>query len=287
MSTSGRQWRRAGLLVLAMLVLAALASRYLSPLRQATGFVVPSAAEAKKAEAAFASALAGNDTQLPPGLVAVRQEGYRVLGEKAGQCGGQGTYLLREPPALPLAIVAPHRGSDRHTGTIAASLFDESPAAAAAWNSAPRRANAGCPAGDPTRHPTHHLTAFSLAFAAAYPQGRVVQLHGFDGARRTSRAAQLADIILSQGTRTPAPSLYDLADCLSRRLHPWRVRVFPGDVDELGALENRQGQALAAAGFTGFAHIELSREVREALVADGAQRAVFGRCLATGLTSAR
>ena len=268
---------------LTMIAAAFLASQFLLPLRDAKGFLVPSLSQADAARRQFAAALRGNGRAVPAGLQITAGEGMRTLHEAAGDCRGRGTYLLRSEPAAPLALVAPHRGSDRWTGTLTAALFDEGIGGAAAWNSAPRRGKGGCPGGDPTRQDTHYLTAFSLAFADVHPSGRIVQLHGFDGDKRRSRAAQLADIIVSEGTQAPGDGLYDLADCLSRELHPWRVRVYPGDVSELGALDNRQGQALRAAGFEGFAHIEMSRTVRRALAQDDGARARFARCLADGL----
>ena len=270
-------------ILLVMVVAAILASQYLLPLRDAKGFLVPTSQEAAAARRQFALALRGDTAAAPVGLQARPNANWRTLQESEGDCRGRGTYLLRNQSAAPLAIVAPHRGSDRWTGTLAAALFDEGVGLAAAWNSAPRRGKGECPGGDPTRLETHYLTAFSLAFADVHSGGRIVQLHGFDGARRRSRAARLADIIISEGTDTPNEALYDFADCLSRELHPLRVRVFPGDVAELGALNNRQGQAVRAAGFTGFAHIEMARSVRRRLVEDAPLRRRFAACLTDGL----
>ncbi len=266
-----------------MSIVAILASRLLSPLDRARGFLVPSAREAGQAREAFAAILTDAAAAPPAGLRLTQGEDIRVLAEAAEDCRGRGTYLVRDSAAAPLAILAPHRGSDLDTGTLAAALFDDGIGRAAAWNSAPRRGKDTCPGGDPTRHATHHLTAFSLAFAQTHPQGRIVQLHGFDGRKRDSRAARLADIIVSEGSETPGERLYDLADCLSRSLHPWRVAVYPGDVRELGALRNRQGRALREIGFAGFAHLEMARPVRRALVEDADRRRRFARCLETGL----
>jgi len=266
-----------------MIAAAFLASRYLTPLDRSRGFLVPDEDEAAVARQRFAEVLTEGAGEPPDGLISQMQGQVLAMVEAANDCRGRGSYLLRPEGAIPLAVFAPHRGADLQTGTLAAALFDENDIAAAAWNSAPRRADDGCPAGDPTRHETHHLTAFSLAFADAYPAGRIVQLHGFDGAKRRSRAAQLADIIVSEGTDAPNPRLYDVADCLSRELHPWRVAVYPGDVAELGALRNRQGRSLRAIGFTGFVHIEMPRDVRRTLVANREQREAFAHCLQTGL----
>lgn len=203
-----------------------------------------------------------------------------LISDKSGRCSDQGIYWLRSATATPLALTAPHRGSDRHTGTLAAALFQETDAMAAAWNSAPRKARNDCPhALDLAREKNHLFTAFSLGFAKAAPSGLLVQLHGFEQGRRQDIAARDAAMIVSNGTEEPGNLLLDLADCLSAAFAPQSVLVFPGDTAELGALTNAQGQALRDAGFDGFAHIEMSAELRASMVKDEALRARFGACL--------
>jgi hypothetical protein len=204
-----------------------------------------------------------------------------LLSEAEGDCAGRGAYLLRQGTSVPLAITAPHRGSDLHSGAIAAALFVETGAAAAAWNSAPRRSSEDCSTAiDLAREDKHHFTAFSLAFAEAFPSGRVVQIHGFDTDKRASEAAREAQIIVSNGTAEPTDKLLDLADCLSRNLAPRPVLVYPIETGELGALNNAQAQVLRdQAGFDGFVHLEMSAELRGELVQDEMLRARIGRCL--------
>ena len=203
-----------------------------------------------------------------------------LLSETEGACRGRGIYWLRENPSNSLAITAPHRGSDRHTGQLAAALFEETQARAAAWNSAPRRPTPQCSqALDIARERDHLFSAFALAFAQGSPDGLIIQLHGFDGARRDTIAAREAGLILSNGTNIPGPRLLNIADCLSLAFAPTPVLVYPGDTGELGALTNAQGQLLNEAGFTGFIHIEIAAELRAALVENGALRAKFASCL--------
>lgn len=279
-----RLWRWGAVLTIVAAAII-LASQLFRPLRDAGGFDVPTPVQARQAQAAFLRALEGEDAA-PQGLVAGPLEGRRgvaALVEADGDCRGRGEYLLRSGAALPLAIVAPHRGSDRNTGTLADQLFSELPAAAAAWNSAPRNPSGTCPGGDPARHETHYLSAFSLAFAQHRPAGRIVQLHGFETAKRESRAAQLADVIVSQGTETPGTGLFRLADCLSVALAPREVKVYPNDVEELGALTNRQGRVLRDAGFDAFVHLEMSAALRGELVENAELRSRFALCLSAGL----
>jgi hypothetical protein len=207
------------------------------------------------------------------------------LAEPDDACEGKGVYLLRdEEDVAPVALMAPHRGADRWTGNIAAQLFDEHPFAAAAWNSAPRHASSECDThGDVTRVPTHFFTSFSLAFASRFPQGRVVQLHGFDRKLRTSAAGRRADIIVSDGTESPSDGLLSLADCLGNALPLHVISAFPVDTPELGALHNRQGQALRNAGFDGFVHVEIASELRRSLTEDAQLRASLAQCLRTGV----
>ncbi len=292
--------RRLAVLVLVLMALAAVTvASLLRPLREATGFHVPGVLEARSAQAMFAAALDAAAQGEGPGDVAKRARRFGlaarsfmagrpqgfVLSEPDGLCAGRGSYLLRQGESRwPVAIVAPHRGADRWTGEITAALFEELPFAAAAWNSAPRRASATCPAGgDVAREKTHYITAFSLAFGRHYPQGRVIQLHGFDQLGRDSAAGRESDVIVSNGSSRPDERLLDLADCLSRQFPDRRTSVYPLDTGELGAHRNRQGQALRAAGFAGFAHVELSAGFRTALLADRDLRARFARCLSAGL----
>lgn len=246
------------------------------------------AAEFARAQSGFAQMLGdprsgstrlhgfGFQTRTVPGT-----DDARLVSEQAGECAGQGIYWIRENAQLPIAITAPHRGSDRYTGQLASALFLESRALATAWNSAPRRPTAACEHGiDLAREKQHMFSAFALGFAEAVPKGLIVQLHGFDGERRHSIAAQGAGMILSNGTEQPGERLLDLADCLSIAFAPTPVLVYPIDTGELGALNNAQGQLLRQADFNGFVHLEISSELRAAMIEDAQLRAKLIACLA-------
>lgn len=262
-------------------------------LRDAVGIARPDSAQLSAARSLFATALdratptrlqqMASPAAFQAHLVDAQWQGV-VLKEAEGQCEGRGIYLVRSKATLPLAITAPHRGSDRHTGTLASQLFAESGAAAAAWNSAPRKPSADCPhAIDLAKAEDHPFTAFAVSFAQHYPSGRVVQLHGFDRTKRTDAGGRDSGVILSNGTTEPDEALLDLADCLSIALAPLPVRVFPLETGELGALTNTQGTALRDVGFAGFLHIEMDLDLRLALTQDAVKRATFLQCLAGGL----
>lgn len=287
--------RRLLLAIIAMVLAVTTLAALLRPLREARGFHVPDAAEARAAQAMFGAALAGMRLAQSPnsldasrfGLVTARVEAPDGLAlvEPQDDCGGRGAYLLRQGgDVFPVALVAPHRGADRHTGTIVQLLMAEHSFGAAAWNSAARRPSAACAhAGDVAREATHYITAFSLAFAQQYPQGRIIQLHGFDGKNYQDNDAGRADLILSDGSRRPPEGLRLMAACLTRAFPDRPVRVYGIDSDILGATENRQGRALRRAGFAGFTHVEMSPGMRALLVGDGSARARFATCLEAGL----
>lgn len=269
--------------VLALVLSAGLAALLFPPLRQAVG-IAGSNSELAASERLFKAALQGRPVETDGSGLAVRPaptawKGWRI-GESEADCRGRGVYLIRTGPSRPLAITAPHRGSDRHTGTLAAQLFLESAAVAAAWNSAPRRPGPNCAhALDLAKAPQHPFTAFALAFARQYRDGRIVQLHGFERSRRTTGSVAEAAMVVSDGTTTPDGKLLDLADCLSVAFAPAPVLVFPHEARELGGLTNAQGKALRQSGFQGFVHLEMSAQLRERLADDRELRGSVLRCL--------
>lgn len=269
-------------------IVAGSAAMLFPPFGETRSLAHTDAAQFAAAQSAFTSALADPAADLSAleglgfhSLEPADVQGTKVLAEKDGMCAGQGIYWLREDAGASLAITAPHRGSDRHTGSLAATLFLETGAKAAAWNSAPRRPTKECSAAlDLAKEKNHVFSAFSAGFADFAPDGLIVQLHGFDGDRRKSLAAQEAGMILSNGTEIPSAKLLDLADCLSIAFNPERVLVYPVGTRELGALQNAQGQLLREAGFDGFVHMEISAGLRLALTKDDALRAKLATCLA-------
>lgn len=280
------QRKRIVLLSFAGLVLIVAAVFVLRALRPA---FVHQLAEADylKAEAQFAE-MAADKSMLVPAGFAVQAVGEPFAGlsleEPEGSCRGGGTYLLRAGSAnLPLLISAPHRGADRYTGPLAFKLLLEGRAAAAAWNSAPRRGACGGGQSDLARLDRHPFTAFAAGFARAFPQGRVVQIHGFDPDRRETPEGSAAAVILSSGSRSVSAAVRTVAECIRSDLPGDRVAVFPSDVGELGALRNAQGRRLRAIGFEGFVHAELSLNLRQRLMQDPALRRRFAACLEAGL----
>ncbi|NTZ43986.1 hypothetical protein G7A66_13025 [Altererythrobacter sp. SALINAS58] len=243
----------------------------------------------RRAQADFTGLMIGRSDQAPEGFRTGEAEGLlsaAVVQELKGQCRGGGTYLVRKSaaPGPPLLIAAPHRRADRLTGTLTLRLFQETGAAAAAWNSVHRRAKSECRGTtDLARLRSHPFTAFAAAFANTHPNGRVVQIHGFDPARRISAAGRRSAVILSSGSEEITPAVSAVTNCLRRAMPNHRTSAFPIDVRELGARKNAQGQALRALDFPGFVHVELAYHLRKELMNDENLRKLFGKCLQAGL----
>ncbi len=270
------------LLVVLMTVLRTL----IAPRDGATGL---SSADMNSARAAFAGLLNGQRPDAERlanrlGLM-IRQveQPFRgtIIEERRDKGRGQGVYLIKHAAQrpYPMLVTAPHRGADRHTGPLAAAVFAETDASAAAWNSAPRGRGGNSPGLDLAQLERHLFTAFAIGFAEVHPNGKIIQLHGFDPAKRQTESGRRADVVLSSGSERPSPLIQVIRGCLSGSLPGYDVRVFPTEVSELGALNNAQARALHKLGHDVFVHVELSLRLREALIDSSELRSAFGECL--------
>lgn len=252
-------------------------------LRQKEHFALPDAAEAEAARRASADLVADI---APPGeildaagLTWHRNFDWQALGDTPARPAGRGLFVHRSG-GLPMLLSAPHQFHDIETGRIAAQLFDDLQVAAAAFNTAPR--SLSLPDGRKTdlgKLEGTHFNLFHLAFHAAYPKGRIVQIHGFAAEKRSSQSARSAELILSNGTRHPDPGTVATVECLRRA--GFRTLLYPDDVTELGGTQNATLAELLRAGAPvgTFLHVEISRAMRDRLVVDDALRFVFGTCL--------
>ena len=203
-----------------------------------------------------------------------------VLREAPHALRGRGFFAFRRKDPRPVAFQAPHSSEDLHTGQLAEQLFLESRAAASAWNTAPRSATVKGEnrLADLAHLPDSLLHAFTRAFAAAYPKGTLLQLHGFDAGRRATRDASGSGVILSDGTKSPPPWVFEAAECLEGALSE-RVSIFPRDVKELGATTNTQGKVFQDLGHAGFLHVEMDLDLRRRLKETEKLRNAFLRCM--------
>jgi len=203
-----------------------------------------------------------------------------VVVEEDGGRRGRGAYVVALAPSpAQLLVQIPHSFSDRYTLPLGRELFAAARARAIAFSTLHRRGAAGYGDNDNRVPPRGHadvahdadatFQSFTHAWMAVQPAGLVVQLHGFAD-RRVD-----ADIVVSPGTRAPAPPwARAVRDGLSRLLPGRTVAVYPDDVDDLGATTNVQGRAVRAAGGR-FLHVEMSFSLRESLRRRVGDRARF------------
>lgn len=213
------------------------------------------------------------------GLVIERDGPLVIVREREDARRGRGFYVFRDG-ARPDVLHVPHSFKDEMTRDIGLALFVEGNFAAAAWNTVPRRYERdGAQVDADVAHlPGTWFNAFVRATARAWPQGRSLQIHGFDPGKRRSEAGAEAALILADGTAVPDDALRRQRDCLASRLGR-DVALFPDDVRELGGTTNVQGRTLRGLGYGGFVHIELSRSLRTALRDDAGARANLLTCL--------
>lgn len=282
----------AGLLVIPGVVTLAAAKapslNELLALARTEAYVQPEAGELVQVEERFREWFSASDrletvrkpgssdfTDLALDLAALSEPGLVALSEAAVRRHGRGLFAARISGGTPLLIQAPHQYHDLRTGVIARQLFLEGSAMAASWNTVHRYQSDH---SDLVHIADSYLHASSRAFADLYPRGRIVQLHGFSAAKRTSAAGRTAQAILSDGSRSPPDSLLRLADCMTHRLGI-RARVYPHEVRELGATTNTLAADLRGRGFEGFVHLELDADLRKRLAGNRDARQRLLSCL--------
>ena len=263
--------------------------------RRCTVYSPATAQQLQRAEAGFVNlledpaAVAGDTVQAWKALgfgvtqLTAGDANWLVLREVPGFCTGQGLYLIRQGVAAGRLLPVPHGYLDTHTADIAAGLL-QAPVRAIAFNTVPRHyTQHGMQIDADLAHREDNLfAALTRAFARVYPAGRLVQLHGFNPAKRKTAAGHSAAVIVSAGTAWPTPASTAVAACLQSLLND-PVRLYPRDVQELGATTNLQGRLLRGLAHNGFVHVELSRTLRERLRSEAPLRADFAACLYSGM----
>lgn len=210
-------------------------------------------------------------------------DGWMLLKEAVSPCRGAGVYLINLNDSKPLVVQAPHAYQDLRSGQITSGLLRKD-IAILAWNSAKRRLRVGNRAvdADLAKRTDSLLLALSRALARTHPDGRLVQIHGFDNKRRTTQAGASAAVILSSGSRWNTPSVASIARCLQQEIDG-QVLVYPQQVTELGATKNIHGRTLRRYGHDGFVHLELNRQTRQRLATEPVLLAEFSQCLSSGM----
>ncbi len=251
-------------------------------------YQIPS--EAQRAQLRVFAALAARGTpQEPPSAFKAYACGAdRSIVTVQGTESGAGVYELRVGEASPLFVLVPHSFSDTGTLPIGEALFTGLHARALLVNTVHRYKGAGCtPPGNDEDAPTpkacpsdmahaddSYFHALHAGLATAFPSAVTLALHGF------ARRADDPDLIVSAaGTRADlAPLLRELVTLYGAD----RVRCFPNQIQRLGGTTSVQARLLRKMNAQ-MVHLEMSREVRDQLSKDPAQRGLLVQALAKWL----
>ncbi len=248
----------------------------------------------------FYAALTQEDSDLGPYAAMFAQSGmalreyttdgrrWVVVYDDMPEWRGTGGYLFRKGAVESDTIVqAPHSFYDVSSGEIADYLMANASIRGFFFNTLHRRyllPGATCDDGVNPADVGHVTNSFfylmSTQYIAATATGTIVQLHGFTN---EALAAQGFGVVASSGEQTPSLQLQRLDAALGDALAGQSVALYPVDTNLYGATLNIQGRWIRREDRGHFLHIELSRTVRAALVADAAELARFCSALASAL----
>ncbi len=247
---------------------------------------LPSAAELTLAEKLFQRVFVGeNNSEL-------RQQweslGFELV-EKTGETGpllivrehdkgtkkyeGKGFFVFSTDQESLTVLQVPHSFHDAETEVIALKLVAKNNFRAAAWNTAPAELPVHSPLSADSRTPSvrDYMLAFTRALMAVEVDSYVVQLHSFEKNEVYTSNAAHADIILSGYSDKSSKAIGWLGRCLKKELD-YKVRIFPFEVQEMGAGENvlganynAVGELMQAEGSQGFVHLVMGGTFREEL----------------------
>lgn len=237
-------------------------------------YVVPTQDNLEKAKTLFYNLFSSSDFSTDEkawnalGFQVKREGSFLIIKEKRSDQTGKGVYIFNLSKPSEVVIEAPHRPSDLRTGPLAIQLMEEGLFLAAALNTVQRKK------ANFTREEMTYFNAFTEAFGKAYPQGNIIQLHGFD----EKSHEPITDLILSATTVSPPPLFYHYAECLKKL--PIKISLFPGDINGLGGVKNINAKKFRAAKSKGlFLHLEMGITLREKLKNNKEFRKTFFKCL--------
>ena len=193
-----------------------------------------------------------------------------VVSEPPDNARGRGLYAFFSRGRH--ALQAPHVPTDGLTGEILLRFGADGLPRALAWNTVPRSS------ADLAHLENTDFVTFALAFAQVHPGEKIMQLHGFDTARRKSGAAAQSGAIVSAAHANPSRELRLAVQCLRGKVEP-NTTLYGVDVRELGGTTNSIGRALRAGGHDNFIHVEMALALRKRLMTDAGQRSAWFSCL--------
>lgn len=197
---------------------------------------------------------------------------FVILIEDREHQTGKGFYVFNKNPQGNTIIQAPHGDSDLNTGRIAINLINTGAFLSGAWNTVHRKE------ADLAHLDNTYFMAYTKAFTKAHPNGHIVQIHGFENAKREEEIAKTADIIISSGTENPSGWATHVNTCMKKSFGE-TVLLYPTEVKELGGLTNIIATTSQSIAFNGFLQIEMSKDFRWKLLQDKAALNQYKSCL--------
>lgn len=205
--------------------------------------------------------------------------------EQADTAQGQGAYLFALKNPLRFVIQAPHQYFDYATGRLALQFFFEQNLRAITLNTVHRNQTTQ---SDLAHQANSLFSAFTSAYAEIFSEKEankqkeqaleqkaesyLLQLHGFSNKHRHTEAGRKADIILSNGSRSPSLFLRQSQERMNNT-SAFKVYLYGMDIDELGGSTNSSLAVLKPLNQQDhFIHIELSADTRKKLKLSRSQR---------------
>jgi len=197
----------------------------------------------------------------------------RELDRDTKKYDGKGFFVFARDRESVTVLQAPHSFYDAETEIIALELMVKNNFRAAAWNTAPAELPVHSPLSPNVHAPPAkgYMLAFTRALMAIEVDSHVVQLHSFEKNKVYTSNALHADIILSGYGEQSSHSIGWLGRCLKKKLD-YKVRIFPFEVQEMGAGKNipganynAVGELMQAENSQGFVSLVMSNMFREEL----------------------
>ena len=192
-----------------------------------------------------------------------------LLMERKETAKGQGAYLFAMNRPLKFVIQTPHQYFDYKTGHLALQLFFDQNLRAIALNTVHRKQT---DQSDLAHQENSLFSAFAEALPHQNSERYLLQIHGFSKKNRRTPEGKKADIILSNGSRTPSTFLTKAQARMTQKTG-FKTYLYGADIDELGGTQNSSLAILANNNQQRhFIHIELSAETRKKLRLARAER---------------